>query len=448
MKTLQIVNPMAAGIDVGSEKLFLSMTGEKAICYGTFTQEIYRLRDDLISHKITTVALEATGVYWLYIWEVLTEAKIEVVVVNGRHVRNVPGRKTDMSDAQWLSTLHSHGLLSGGFVPTPMIRKLQDYQRLRQDHVSQAAGQVQKMQQALERMNVKLHDVITSIVGLSGLRIIEAILAGKRDPISLLALCDASIQKSKPGLVMESLQGIWREEHLFALRQAYEVWKFYHGLQHECDQQIEAVLKEMVGVPESDPDQKPSGPDSKPRLASLARGAQKNMPNIKNLHGLLVQVCGGKDAKQVPGIGENLWLQLISETGVDMSPWPTEQHFTSWAGLSPGSRQSGKRKGSQKRQRNRTGRLLSCGARSLARSKDMALGGFYRRLKNRKNGLIANIALARKMAILYYRTLKFGFEYVEKGLAAYKEQYTESQKRLLEKLAKQQGFKLVANKAA
>ena len=209
MKTLSVINPNAAGIDVGSEKLFVSIAGEDPEVFGTVTNEVYRMRDFLKQRGVTTVAMEATGVYWLYAYAVLEAAGLEVIVVNGRYVRNLPGRKTDMSDCQWLATLHAHGLLRGGFVPPAAIRRLQDYQRLRADHISEAASQVQKMQQALERMNIKFHDVISDLTGVSGMKVIQAILAGERQPERLLELCDKLIQKKKSERVLESLRGVW-----------------------------------------------------------------------------------------------------------------------------------------------------------------------------------------------------------------------------------------------
>jgi hypothetical protein len=188
MKALPVLNPNAAAIDVGSEQLHLSIAGDAPVVFGTFTDEVYRLRDYLKAQGVTSVALEATGVYWLYAYAVLEAAGLVVVVVNGRHVRNLPGGKTDMADCQWLATLHAHGLLRGGFVPPAAIRRLQDYQRLRADHIIGAGSQVQKRQQALERMNLKFHDVISDLDGVSGLKVVRAILAGEREPQALLLL--------------------------------------------------------------------------------------------------------------------------------------------------------------------------------------------------------------------------------------------------------------------
>jgi transposase len=441
MKTLPILNPRAAGIDVGSEKLHVSIAGDAPEVFGTFTSEVYRLRDYLKANDVNTVALEATGVYWLYLYTELEAAGIEVVVVNGRHVRNLPGRKTDLADCQWLATLHAHGLLRGGFVPPAAIRRLQDYQRLRTDHVISASSQVQKMQQALERMNIKFHDVISDLTGVSGLKVVQAILQGERNPEVLLALCDTQIQKKKRQAVIESLRGTWAGEHVFALEQAHRVWEFYQRLLRECDQRIEEILKSLAG-PE------PSAEAVTPaKKKALTKYAGKNSPQIDQLHQLLVRVCGGRDATALPGIADYLLLQLIAETGPDLKAWPTEKQFVAWLGLSPGSKQSGKRRGNVKRQRNRAGRLFCTGARSLVQSVDKALGGFYRRLAARKGGLVAMKALARKLAGLYYRVLRHGLEYAEQGLQKYNARYEEGQRRLLVKLAAQQGFKLVSTQS-
>ena len=438
MKTLSIINPHAAAIDVGSEQLHLSIAGDEPVVFGTVTNEVYRLRDYVKAQGVTTVAMEATGVYWLYAYAVLEGAGLDVVVVNGRHVRNLPGRKTDMADCPWLATLHVHGLLRGGFVPPAAIRRLQDYQRLRADHIIGAASQVQKMQQALERMNIKFHDVISDLSGVSGLKVVRAILEGQRNPEQLLELCDVQIQKKKRERVLESLRGVWAAEHLFALQQALSVWECYQKMVADCDRQIEVVLKDLAGPqPQAPADDGSSG------SSALTKPSGKNAPEIERLHEMLVRICGGRDVTALPGVGDYLLLQLVAETGTDLSAWPTEKHFTAWCGLAPGSRQSGKRKGSIKRQRNRAGRLFCTGSRSLAQSVDKALGGFYRRMRGRKGGLLAMKALARKLAELYYRVLRHGLAYAEKGLRSYEEKYAESQRRLLAKLAAKQGFKLL-----
>lgn len=279
---------------------------------------------------------------------------------------------------------------------------MQDYQRLRADHLIGAASQVQKMQQALERMNIKFHDVISDLVGVSGLKVVRAILKGERRPGELLALCDVQIQKKKSDRVKESLRGCWKKEQLFALWQGLELWETYQQKIADCDRELEAQLQELVA-----------------------------------------RLCGGRDASQIPGLSVPLVLQLISEVGTDMTRWPSEKHFVSWLGLAGGRKQSGKRKGRVKAHRNRAGRLFSAAARALARSVDKALGGFYRRLRGRLGGLAANVALARKLALLFYRLLRHGMDYVEKGLKSYEAKVLETETRLLRKLAKKQGFALI-----
>ena len=439
MKALPLLDPKAAAIDVGSETLHVSIAGDAPRVFGTFTSNLEALRDWFQEQGVRTVAMEATGVYWLYLYEVLEAASLEVLVVNGRHVQNVPGRKTDMADCQWLTTLHAHGLLRSGFVPPADIRQLQDYQRLRSDHIIGAASQVQKMQQALERMNIKFHDVISDLTGASGLKVVRAILKGERRPEELLSLCDEQIQKKKSAAVRESLRGCWKKEQLFALRQGLELWEAYQQKIGDCDAELQSLLQKLA---------EPEGPEGGrggmgPVKLAPVKVQGKNAPAIARCQELLARICGGCDATQIPGLGMYLVLQIISEVGTDMTCWKTEKHFTSWLGLAGGRKQSGKRKGSVKAHRNRAGRMFCAAARSLARTIDKALGGFYRRLRGRIGGLAANVALARKLAQLFYRLLRHGMEYVEKGLKAYEAKVLETEARLLRKLAKKQGFTLM-----
>ena len=440
MKALPVLDPKAAGMDVGSEKLYVSIAGDAPKVFGTFTGDLEALRNWLEQEGVRTVAMEATGVYWLYPYEVLEGAGLEVVVVNGRHVQNVPGRKTDMADCQWLATLHAHGLLRGGFVPPADIRQLQDYQRLRADHIIGAASQIQKMQQALERMNIKFHDVISDLTGVSGLKVVRAILAGERRPGELLALCDVQIQKKKSDRVKESLRGSWKKEQLFALRQALEVWEFYQKQIAECDREMETLLHQLASP--QDPPEGTGGLMGPVRLAP-PKDLGKNAPLIERCQELLARICGGKDLTQIPGLSVYLVLQLISEVGTDMGRWATEKHFVSWLGLAGGRKQSGKRKGTIKAHRNRAGRMFCRAAGALGQSVDKALGGFYRRLRGRIGGLAANVALARKLALLFYRLLRYGMAYVEKGLKAYEAKVLETETRLLRKLASKQGYILM-----
>lgn len=432
MQTLPLLDPKAAGIDVGSETLHVSVAGDLPKVFGTTTGQLHALRDWLQEQRVASVAMEATGVYWLCAYEVLERAGLQVLVVNGKHVKNLPGRKTDLKDCQWLATLHAHGLLRSGFVPPEHIRRLQDYLRLRGDHLTLAAGHVQKMQQALERLNIKLHDVLSDLTGVSGLKVVRALLQGERDPQRLLELCDVQIQKKKAEAVKESLRGTWKAEHLFALGQAVAGWEFYQQRIGECDEQIGRELRALAG---------PEDPQAPAPKATKSGGA--NAPQIAGLHGLLWRLCGGKDPTVLPGVADYTLLQLVGEVGTDLRAWPSEKHFTAWLGLAPGSKQSGKRKGSQKRARNRAGRWFCVIARSVGRSVDKALGGFYRRLKMRRGGLVANLALARKLAALFWRLMVHGMNYVEEGLKKYETRVAHTEQWLLQKLARKHGLVLM-----
>jgi len=439
--TLSILDSLAAFVDVGSEHMHVSIAGGPPEVFGAMTGELHRLRDWLKERSVRSVAMEATGVYWLPLYGVLEAAGLEVLMVNGKHTRNLPGRKSDMQDSQWGSTLHAHGLLRGGFVPPALIRQLQDYLRLRQDHLTMAASHVQHMQKALDRMNLKLHDVISNVVGVSGLAVIEAILAGERDPEKLLGLCDVQIKKRKAAQFREALRGTWTEEHVFALGQALESWRHYQRQMQACDQQIKAVLDRLEASLRA-----PAVPPTDAGVGGerpVHKRAGINAPQIEGLEGLLMRLCGGKNLMVLPACTSYSLLQLIGEIGLDLSQWPSAKHFTAWLGLAPGSCQSGKSYRGVGRKRNRAGRLLCVIARSLARSKDMALGGFYRRMAARRGGLVANIATARKLAVLIWQSMVKGLDYVEEGLKRYETQVLETKHRALNRLAKQLGVSLL-----
>jgi transposase len=428
-KHLPVLDAKAAFVDVGSEHMHVSVGGDEPTVFGTVTTQLNALRDWLLVQGVRSVAMEATGVYWLPLYGVLEAAGLDVRMVSGRQTRNAPGRKTDMQDAQWGSTLHMHGLLRAGFVPPADIRRLQDYLRLRADHVNQAASCVQLMQKALERMNIKLHDAISSLAGASGMAIMRAIVAGERDPAALLAMCDVQIRRAKADRIKEALRGTWSDEHVFALDQALQSWEHYQRLIAECDRRIESVL------PPHDPTQPP--------LPKTTKRGGTNAPEIGMLREILAQMCGGRDLTRLPAHTQYGVLQIIGETGTDLSKWPTEKHFTAWAGLAPGNNDSGKRKGRVKRRRNRAGRLFCMMATSLVRSKNIALGAFYRRMAARRGGLLANKALARKLAAWFWRVMVKGDDYVEQGIAHYEEQVRRGKERALRRLAKELGQQVV-----
>ncbi len=432
---MDIVHERAAGIDVGSEKMHVAVVDGPVHVFETFTASLYQLRDHLVSARVTTVASIATGVYWLPIYEVLEEAGIQVCVVNGAHVKSLPGRKSDMADCQWLAKLHSCGLLRSGFVPDEWIRRLRDYQRLRQDHVQMASAHIQHMQKGLDRMNLKIHEVLSDLMGASGTRLVRAILDGERDPERLLELCDIQVLRRKKERMRQALQGHWKPEHLFALRQARQAWEFYQEQIAACDRQIAATLQEIA---ELSPPSDPAAP-----MPGVSKRIHHNAPQIADLKHLLVRITGGHDLAALPAFTDYSVLQLLAETGTNMNAWPTVKHFTAWLGLAPSSRQSGKRRRRERRFRNRAGRLFAVVARSLARSNKIALGGFYRRLRATRSPAVANIATARKLAVLYYNTLKHGLAFVEAGLEAYERHYQLHSLRRLQATARRFGMALV-----
>jgi transposase len=423
----------AAAIDVGSERMHVGIDQQSQVrVFECFTESLHQLRDYLKEQQVTTVAMEATGVYWLPVFEILEAAGLEVVVVNGAHVKNVPGRKTDVQDCQWLAQLHGQGLLQGGFVPPAQIRKLRSYMRLRQDHVRSGAAHIAHMQKALDLMNIKIHDVLSQTIGASCLRMIRAIVGGERQPLALIALCDVAVQRNKLKELQRALQGTWQQEHLFSLKQALQGWDFYQSQIHDCDEQIAPLLAQLAA-------QKPQlPPEDKPTI----KKRKGNTPDILDMEQLLHRLTG-VDLSALPCVTAYSQTLLLSELGTDMSHWATHKHFVSWLGLAPGSRQSGKRRRHQKRFRGAAGKIFAVIARSIGRSKYLALSGFYRRIKAKRGAQVANIACARKIAILFYNALRFGIKYVEEGLEKYELAYKERTLRGLQRAAARLGYQLI-----
>jgi len=430
---LERIRLNAAGVDIGSEEIYVATVEGPVREFSTFTQGIKESLKHIKSEGVDSVVMETTGIYWWPIYEIYTAAGLEVYIVNACHAKNVPGRKTDVLDSEWLRELHTFGLLRSSFVPASNICKLRVYMRSRQDHIEMAAAHVQHMQKHLDAMNVKLHNVISSLTGESGMKIINAILAGERDPKKLTALCSQRIDAKKLSDVELSLDGHYKEEHLFGLQQALDIWSQYQSQILECDRKIEGFLKLMIKdkpVPE--------------KIRSPKPISNPNKLQIKGLHEMLMTYTGGKDASQLPGFNDYSLTRVISETGIDMSPWPTEKHFTSWLNLAPWQNSSGKKKKTRRRKiQNRAGQMFREMARSVGNSKYQALGGFYRRIKSRNGARVANKATARKIAVLYYRLMKFGFDYVEQGLDEYEKIYQERMIRSLTKKAKQFGMLII-----
>lgn len=453
MQYLHKILPGVAAIDIGRERLFVAVAEQPVCSFGTFTNEIRLLAQYLQEQGVQQVAMEATGVYWIPVHDQLEARGFAVTLFNGQHARHLPGRKSDVSDCQWHAMLHSYGLLQPCFVPPPEIRALRSYYRLRDDHIAMAASHLQHMQKALDLMNMRFHHVISRLQGVSGLRVIEAIVAGERDPERLLRLCDAQIIKRKREAVLASLEGDWQAHHLFALEQALRLYQTYQEQIRQCDQQIEGVLKELnqqlnqarePGEPPPSQGGPEVKPEIKPKVKPKVKPVRHNAPVIEDLHGQLVSLCAGRDPTQIGGLGQLSFLKLVGKLGPNLDPWPTKKQFTPWLGLAPGKHASGKKQRQRVWQpKTRAGQIFREAAMSVAKSKHLALGGFYRRIKARRGPAIAIKALARKLAEYYYDVMTKGIAYVEIGLQRYEEQYQQQRQSYVRKLATQCGLAVV-----
>jgi len=435
VRSLRVHHPDAAGIDIGSDEHWVAVPADRAeksvMPFRTFTSDLRRLADWLKECGIRTVAMESTGVYWIPLYELLEERGFEVLLVNAAHARNVPGRKSDVLDCQWLQELHTFGLLRASFRPGPRIAELRAYTRHRQTLVEEGARQIQRMQKSLDQMNVQLHHVIADITGKTGMAVVRHIVAGQHDPEMLAQYRDPRCRAPKE-VVIEALRGNYKTEHLFTLQQALSLYDIFATHIKECDERIEAVLGEIaVLFPETDAAKK--GPKSP------ARGNQIAI-DVRNP---LQRIFGGVDVQSLAGIGPLTALNLLSETGHDMTRWPTEKHFTSWLNFAPGTKISGGRRLSSRRRpgRNRAGLILRQAASALARTQT-ALGAFYRRIAARRSKAVAIVATARKLACAFYRLLRFGGEYIERGADAADRAYQQRRITSMKRQAKLLGFEL------
>ena len=432
---LKRVNLDAAGIDIGAAEHWAAVPpgrnteGQDVRRFGAFTGELCALADWLKQCGIQTVAMESTGVYWIPLYELLVERGFEVLLVDARQAKNVPGRKTDVLDCQWLQELHTYGLLRGAFRPVDQVCILRSYLRQRSMLVSYASHHIQHMQKALEQMNLKLSHVVSDITGLTGRGIIKAILSGERDPVKLAKLRDPRC-KSSEATVARALEGHYREEHLFTLQQAVELVEFYQQQMTACDRQIEACLQQF----EEKSSETPVTTRRRKRRRGIAFDARSYLYRMT-----------GIDLTQIDSIEGNTALTVISEIGLDMSRWPTEKHFGSWLGLAPGSKVSGGKRlsGRTKPSANRAAAALRLAAQSLNQSQS-ALGAYFRRLKARLGAPKALTAAAYKLARIVYRMLKYGAGYVDQGEAVYEGRYRDRLLRNLKRRAAELGFQLTA----
>lgn len=432
---LPVIHDRAAGIDIGARFHVVAVAPE--LCdeavqtFQAFTGDIERMADWLVSIGIKTVAMESTGVYWVPVYELLRARGIEVIVANARETRAVPGRKSDVNDAQWLQRLHACGLLRPSFRPERDIAALRAYLRLRERHLDYAAAHIQHMQKALTLMNLQLHHVVSDVTGVTGMRIIRAIVGGQRDPNVLATMRDGRCKASNE-IVRAALVGNYQPEHLFALTQALALYDFYQMRLTECDARIESTLA-ALNADKQDP--------VEPMPKSRQKTVQANAVCF-DTRGPLYRLTG-VDLTQIHGIGPYLALRLVAECGTDLSKWPTAKHFTSWLTLAPGCKISGGKvlSAHTRKTTNRVSAHLRLAAVTVGRT-NTALGAFYRRLAARVGKAKAVTATARKIAVLFYNAMRFGIRYQDPGADHYERRYRERVIKQLHRRAAEFGFTL------
>jgi transposase len=439
-RQLEMINPNAAGIDVASEEMWVCVPADRAEFnvrkFGAFTCDLYDIADWLKECGVTSVAMESTGIYWIPLYQVLEEREFEVCLVNARQMKNVSGRpKTDRLDCKWIQRLHSYGLLMPSFRPDDEICQLRSLLRHRDALIRSAAREIQHMQKALHQMNVLLDKVISDITGVTGTAIIEQMLAGERDPVTLAKLRDCRIRKPEEEIV-KALQGDYREEHLFVLRQAYEAYTFTQRQIATCDDEAEKWLKQTEKAIDL-------GEHPLPDEKTSRKKGRDNEPSY-DARSYIYEIYG-VDLTQIPGVGPSTIQTLLSEVGRDLTKWPTVKQFTSWLGLCPNLKRSGgKDQSSQTRKvKSRAAKALRLAAQTLRASKS-ALGAFYRRLTGRIGPSKALTATARKLAVIFYNMVRFKKSYTDLGEDEYLKRQQQRYLARLKKQAARLGFDLVA----
>ena len=435
LESLKQINLNAAGIDIGADELYVCVPegrDTKSVrTFGTFTRDLEHVSKWLTKCNVKTVAIESTGVLWIPLYEHLADRKFEVYLVNARHIKNVPGKKTDVLDCQWIQQLHTYGLLQNSFRPQEEMVALRSLVRQREMIIGYRSKHIQHIQKALQQMNVKLDRVVTDVTGKTGMTIIRAIVAGERDETRLAAFRDGRCHRSEAEIA-QALIGNYRSEHLFALQQGVEFYDFYTRQLRNCDAQIES--RYAVFRPKIDVDENPLPPPKR-------RKPHGNEPAF-DLRTQLYRTAG-VDLTAIEGVSTLTAQTVLSEIGVDMSAWPTTKHFASWLGLCPQNHISGGRvlKRGTAKVANRAAQALRMAAMSLHRSKSM-LGSYYRKMKSKHGPQVATTATAHKLARIIYTMLKNKTAYVAHDVDAYEEQRRQYHVRLLRKQAKKLGFEL------
>jgi transposase len=433
---LPVMRPDAAGIDIGATEIFVAVppdrTPENVRSFPTFTQDLYRLADWLKQCGVKTVAMESTGVYWIPLFQILEERGFEVCLVNARHVKNVPGRRTDVSDCQWLQFLHSVGLLRASYRPEQEVCAVRSLLRHRESLVQMAATHVHHMQKAMDQMNLQLHHVISDLTGRTGLAILDAILGGERDPFRLAQLRGERI-KASPEVIAKSLVGDYRPEHLFTLRQSLTAYRSYQKLMVECDREIRQALESF--------DSQTPPPAETPREGGQVEPQTETSP--KSLRDEL-QRLWGVDLTRIPGIQTGIAQTLFGEIGPDFTKFRSASAFASWMGLCPDNDISGGRVlwvGTRK-VKCRAATSLRMAAQSLHHSKT-ALGDFYRRMRAKLGAPKAITAAAHKLARIIFHLVTTGQEFDGSRFATDQLRYLKRQEAKLRAKVRALGFRLV-----
>jgi transposase len=432
---LPVIHAFAAGIDIGSRFHVVAVSPE--LCndpvqtFQAFTSDLQLMADWLIGLGTKTVVMESTGVYWVAAYEVLESRGLDVILANAREARAVPGRKSDVNDAQWLQRLHACGLLRASFRPGREIAELRAYLRARERHTDYAAAHIQHMQKALTFMNIQLPHVVSTITGVTGMKIIRAIVAGERDPNVLAQMRDVRCRESVE-TIRGALVGNYQPEHVFALKQSLALYDFYQQCIAECDAEIERAVA-LLNI------ERPLPEDPLPKAKH--RTKQPGDPKF-DVRSAMHQLAG-TDLTQIHGIGPFLALRLVAECGTDLSRWRTAKHFTSWLTLSPGCKISGGKvlSAHTRKTSNRLTVALRLAAVTVGRS-NTALGAFYRRLASRIGNAKAVTATARKIAVLFYNAMRYGMDYHDPGAEHYEQQYRDRVIKQLHRRAAQFGLTL------
>jgi transposase len=434
---LAVVHAKAAGIDVGNEEHWVAvppgLDPEPVRRCGCFTKDLVAMADWLVSLGIETVAMQSTGVYWIPLYDVLEQRGMRVFLVNAQDTKNLPGRKTDVQECQWLLKLHVYGLLKNSFRPEEEICVMRAYWRQRQQHVADASRAIQRMQKALTQMNLQLANVISDISGETGQAIIGAILKGERDPQQLAQLRDQRVKASE-AKVAASLEGNWRPELLFILRQEYESYQMFQNKMAECDRALREHYRGMAAK---------ADPRSLPELPRHKR-CRGHAPANFDLRAELYRTTG-VDMTAIDGVNILTAQTLVAEVGYDMSRFPSEAHFVSFLDLRPKNKISGGKVIGRdpRKKKNRAGLALQWAAGTLLNS-DTYLGAQYRRFRTKLGAPKARKAMANKLARIVYRLLKYGEAYVDRGKEFYEQKYRQQQIRRLQKKAAELGLQVVA----